>query len=83
MTKTEIVNKLNRMLLVAEGLPEEADVISADVKISGNLQIHVRDGTVPGLTERRRMDMRYIVNYAHVSGVEIAAYVLDEVPEGV
>ena len=82
MNKRETLDRINRLLLVIEGLPADAEVISVRV-MSDESTVHLREGSGVMFRLRRRVNCQCVENSTTVAGVEVLEWVDSPVPEGV
>jgi hypothetical protein len=82
MDKREAIDRLNRLLLVAEGLPENTSVISVRLDDIGSA-VHLREGSGVAFDTRRQVSLEHIESSVMVSGVKLFERIDAPLPENV
>ena len=82
MNKRETIDRLNRLLLVVEGLPDDAVAISVRLDWSGSA-VHLRKGSGVAFDTRRQVSLEHIESSVMVSGVKLFERIDSPVPENV
>ena len=81
MTKREALDKLNRLLLVVEGLPENTSVLAATTDHSG-MRIQVGYGAEVQFTDRKRISLTSVERSTVIAGVTVLEVFSEPVQEG-
>ena len=85
MNKRETLDKLNRLLLVVEGLPDLVDVVSVQVagyQYKNGTTVHVLATDQIQFTKRHRYSLKDIRESVNIAGVEVFQLIDAPVPEG-
>jgi hypothetical protein len=81
MTKREALDKLNRLLLVVEGLPENTSVLAATTDYGGT-RIQVGHGAEVQFTARKRISLTSVERSTVIAGVTVLEVFTEPVQEG-
>jgi hypothetical protein len=82
MNKREAIDRLNRLLLVVEGLPENTPVISVRLDNIGSA-VHLREGPGVAFDTYRQVSLELIESSVIVSGVKLFELADAPLPENV
>jgi hypothetical protein len=85
MNKRETLDRLNRLLLVVEGLPDLVDVVSIQVagyQHKNGTTVHVLTTDQIQFTRRERFSLKDIRESVEIAGVEVFQLIDAPVPEG-
>jgi hypothetical protein len=81
MNKRETIARLNRLLLVVEGLPEGTSVLGVSTDCSGT-RIQVGEGAEVNFTARKRISLKSVEWSTTISGVTVLEVCASPVQEG-
>jgi hypothetical protein len=81
MNKRETIDKLNRLLLVVEGLPRGTSILGVSTDYSGT-PIQVGHGAEVNFTDRRRISLTSVERSTTIAGVTVLEVFTEPVQEG-